>query len=103
MSRGPIQAWVDKIKVLGYLRSRSKRNTIRVYFLTKTEEIVLIRSHKRFDEIFYLKCSSIDYATIRRYSRDGAFLIYNGYPKLPVVDFLIKSRYKWRVVARKLT
>lgn len=103
MANGVFEQWLIKRKLLYHLRNKARSNSIRVYFLKKSGEVVFVKTYKRYDEAYIVKVSSLDYATIRRYVADGSFIIFNGKPTMSFVNFLLKSKgRKWLHIERRI-
>lgn len=103
MSNSLFEQWLVKRKLLYQLRNKARSNSIRVYFLKKSGEVVFVKTYKRYDEAYIVKVSSLDYATLRRYIADGSFVVFKGKSTTSVVDFLVKSKgRKWLSIERQI-
>lgn len=103
MSNNAFEQWLVKRKLLYQLRNKARSNSIRVYFLKKSGEVVFVKTYKRYDEAYIVKVSFLDYATLRRYIVDGSFIIFNGKRTTSFVDFLLKSKgRKWLHIERQI-
>lgn len=103
MSNNVVEQWLVKRKLLYQLRNKAQSNSIRVYFLKKSGEVVFVKTYKRYDEAYIVKVSSLDYATLRRYIADGSFIIFKGKSTTSLVDFLLKSKgRKWLHIERQI-
>ena len=103
MSNSVFEQWLVKRKLLYQLRNKAQSNSIRVYFLKKSGEVVFVKTYKRYDEAYIVKVSSLDYATLRRYIADGSFIIFKGKSTTSLVDFLLKSKgRKWLHIERQI-
>lgn len=103
MSNNIFEQWLVKRKLLYQLRNKARSNSIRVYFLKKSSEVVFVKTYKRYDEAYIVKVSSLDYATLRRYIADGSFIVFKGKATTSLVDFLVKSKgRKWVQIERQI-
>ena len=103
MSNSLFEQWLVKRKLLYQLKNKARSNSIRVYFLKKSGEVVFVKTYKRYDEAYIVKVSSLDYATLRRYIADGSFVVFKGKSTTSVVDFLVKSKgRKWLHIERQI-
>ncbi|WP_033153439.1 hypothetical protein [Streptococcus equinus] len=90
-----------KTRLLYYMRKRSPKHNLRVYFVDRGCRLVFVKKNLFNDEIFVIKMSPMDYSTCRAYLKDGGFVIYQGKVH-PLVDFILSLKNDWVVVERCL-
>lgn len=94
-----IECIILKFRLLHYLRKKSPRHSVRLYFSDKSKRLIFLRVGLLKTEMFVVTPTVFDYATLRGYVADGSFITYKGRQSSVLPMILSMKRY-WKKIER---